>query len=121
MAIAVEIVNKEQYRLTTEKIPDVSNSASWTWMTFRLIPGGDTGFAAAGGDVDITTFVKANTLYIHSPVQIKDLALFSLEGKLIHQKQTASFDFQIPLPAPGGGILKVSLEDGREIRRKVWF
>ena len=38
MAIAIEIVNKEQYKLTTEVIPDVDNNASWTWLEFRLVP-----------------------------------------------------------------------------------
>jgi hypothetical protein len=121
MAIAVEIVNKEQYRLTTEKIPDVNNSASWTWLEFRLIPHSDTGIASADDALDIKTFVKANSLYIKSSFKIKELSLFSLEGKLINKEKVSDSNFQIPLPAQGGGILKLSLEDGREIKRKVLF
>ncbi|MDR2622476.1 MAG: exo-alpha-sialidase, partial [Dysgonamonadaceae bacterium] len=74
MAIAVEIANKEQYRLTTEKIPDVNNNASWTWLEFRLMPHGDTGITSADDEPDIKTFVKANTLYIKSPFKIKELS-----------------------------------------------
>jgi hypothetical protein len=120
MAIAVEIVNKEPYRLTTEKIPDVNNNASWTWLEFRLTPHGDTGIASAvGDDPGIITFVKANTLYIKSPVKIKELSLFSLEGKLISKTKVIGLDFQIPLPTQGGGILKLGLEGGRVVTRKV--
>jgi hypothetical protein len=122
MAIAVEIANKEQYRLTAEKIPDVNNSASWTWLEFRLLPNGGTDVASVGVDEpDIQTFVKANMLYVKSPFKIKELSLFSLEGKLIHKKQSAGSDFRIPLPVQGGGILNLSLKDGREIKRKVLF
>ena len=36
MAIALEIANKEEFRLTNEVIPDVDNNASWTWLEFVL-------------------------------------------------------------------------------------
>jgi hypothetical protein len=122
MAIAVEIVNKEQYRLTTEKIPDVVNSASWTWLEFRLLPNGDTGIASAGGDdPDVKTFVKANTLYVQSPFDIKALSLYSLEGQLIERRLSAGSNVRIPLPVRGGGVLEVSFADGRALMRKIVF
>jgi hypothetical protein len=39
----------------------------------------------------------------------------------MNKKKVIGSDFQIPLPASGGGILKVCLEDGRRIQRKVLF
>jgi hypothetical protein len=122
MAIAIEIANKEPYRLTIEKIPDVDNSASWTWLEFRLIPNGDTGVPGFGDDeANIKTFVQANSLYIQSPLRIKELSLFSFEGQLIDKKNAIAAGCRIPLPVRGGGILTLALADGRKIHRKVLF
>jgi hypothetical protein len=120
MAIAVEIVNKEQYTLTTEKIPDVNNSASWTWLEFRLIPHEDTGIACYGKDnSDIKIFTYNKMLHINSPCMIKKLSFFSFSGKLIYYKKNAGQNFQIPPPQQGGGIINLYLEDGRIVNRKI--
>jgi hypothetical protein len=58
--------------------------------------------------------------YITFAFKIKELSLFSLKGKLINKKKVIGSDF-LPLLAQGGGILKISCEDGRKIRRKVLF
>ncbi len=122
MAIAIEIVNKEQYRLTTEGIADVDNNASWTWLEFRLIPKGDTGIGHLHkDDNDIKSYTDSNHLYISSPSAVKELSLFSFDGKLVGKKTNAGTDFQIPLPPLGGGILKLILANGKVINRKVVF
>ena len=122
MAIAIEIVNKEQYRLTTEGIADVDNNASWTWLEFRLIPKGGTGIGHLHkDDNDIKSYTDSNHLYISSPSAVKELSLFSFDGKLVGKKTNAGTDFQIPLPPLGGGILKLILGNGKVINRKVVF
>jgi hypothetical protein len=122
MAIAVEVVNKEQYTLVTEGIADVDNNASWTWLEFILIPQEDTAIAPVGKDNSgIETFRDAGGLHVNSPYGIKELFLFSFGGRLIHKKTDISSNFQIPLPFGGGGILKLRLEDGQVIHRKILF
>lgn len=122
MAIAVEIVNKEQYRLTTEGIADVDNDASWTWLEFRLVPNKGTGIRTVSGyDSDIKSYIENNKLYINSRHAVKELSLFSFQGEMIDNRKSPGTDFQIPLPIRGGGILKLILEDGRMINKKILF
>lgn len=123
LAIALEVVNKAQYSLTTEGIVDVNKNASWTWLDFRLIPRepGD-GLSAAQDESDIKTFVKDRTLHIISSCEIKELSLFSFTGRLIDKRKDIGVNFQIPLPClQGGGILQLILEDGRLVTRKILF
>ena len=120
MAIAVEVANKEQYTLTTERIPDVNNNASWTWLEFRLIPGENTSIPYHSEDYsEIVTFINNNILHINSPYMIKELSLFSLSGMLIDKRKNVGLKIQIPLPAWGGGILRLNLEDGRIVNKKI--
>jgi len=120
MAIAIEIVNKEQYTLTTEKIPDVDDNASWTWLEFRLIPHNNTGIVYPDkGNSDIKVYAQNNILHINSPYTIKELSFYSFSGILLTEKKNKSHIFQIPLPPQRGGILKLCLEDGRVINKKI--
>ncbi len=122
MAIAVEIINKEQLRLTTEGIADVDNNASWTWLDFRLNPGKQTNIACPKEDYSgIKTFINNKILHIDSPYPIKELSLFSLDGRLVNNRKEIGLNFQIPLPVQGGGILSLYLEDGRVVNKKTLF
>ena len=121
MAIAIEIVNREQYRMTTDVIPDVNNNASWTWLEFRLTPPEGSGIVYLHKDnLDIKTFIQNNTLYINSPCKIKELSLYSFNGILMFKQNNTSQNVQIPLSSRGGGILKLYLEDGRVVNKKYF-
>jgi hypothetical protein len=122
MAIAVEIDNKEQLRLTTEKIADVNNNASWTWLEFRLIPHENTGIASPRAkNPEIKTSVNNHVLHISSPYKIKELSLFSFSGILMDKRKNIGRNFQTPLPFRGGGILKLYLDDERIVNKKILF
>ena len=122
LAIAVEIANKEDFRLTREGIADVNNDASWTWLEFRLSPHVITGITHhQNNDSDIKTFSKNNTLYIQSPYMINELSLFSFNGSLIYKSKDAAPNFQIPLPFSGGGVLEAHFENGKVVNKKVLF
>lgn len=122
MAIAVEIVNKEQYRLTTEGIADVDNNASWTWLEFRLVRNQDTGIGSIhGDDSELTSFIENSKLHINSMQAVKESLLFSLTGELIDSRRNPGTVFQIPLPSQGGGILKLIFKNGKMINKKILF
>ncbi|WP_455587792.1 sugar-binding protein [Bacteroides sp.] len=122
MAIAVEIVNKEQYKLTTEGIADVDNNASWTWLEFRLTPNKGTGIGSLHkDDSELRSFIENHQLHISSQHAVTEWSLFSLDGTLISKSQNSGTDFQIPLPVQGGGVVKLFLEDGRVINKKILF
>jgi len=120
MAIAVEIVNKEQYTLTTEKIADVNTNASWTWLEFRLIPHENTGISSPGKDnPDIRIFTDNHILYVNSPYKVKELSFYSFNGMLMIEKKDMGQNLQIPLPVMEGGMLKLYLEGGRVVNKKI--
>lgn len=122
MAIAVEIVNKEQYRLTTEGIADVDNNASWTWLEFGLVRNQDTGIGSIhDDDSELTSFIENSKLYINSMQTVKESLLFSLTGELIDNRRSPGTAFQIPLPSQGGGILKLIFKNGKMINKKILF
>lgn len=122
MAIAVEIVNKEQYRLTTEGIADVDNNASWTWLEFGLVRNQDTGIGSIhDDDSELTSFIENSKLYINSMQTVKESLLFSLTGELIDNRRNPGTAFQIPLPSQGGGILKLIFKNGKMINKKILF
>lgn len=122
LAIAVEIINKEQYRLTTEGIADVDNNASWTWLDFKLIPKDNSSIETDRDESGISISIENNMLNINSSSNIMNLSLFSLSGVLIETRRNIDSNIQIPLPPiGGGGILSLCLEDGRIINRKLLF
>jgi hypothetical protein len=122
MAIAVEIVNKEQLRLTTEGIADVNTNASWTWLEFRLIPHENVGIVSPReNNPDVKTFISNNILHIKSACKIKELSRFSFSGILMDKRKNIGQNFQIPLPFGERGILKLCLDDGRVVNRKILF
>ena len=120
MAITVEIVNKEQLKLTTERIPDTYNYASWTWLEFQLFPRENTNITNFDRDnSDVKIYKQNNILYINSPIIIKELSFFSFDGILIYKKKNIGKSFQIPNSHNGGGILNLYLDDGREVIKKI--
>ncbi|MDR1718870.1 MAG: hypothetical protein LBR67_01945 [Dysgonamonadaceae bacterium] len=123
MAIAVEIVNKEQYRLTTEKIPEVNNSASWTWLDFRLTPHQDLAIESVKSDDSVVKICKEEgRLLISSQIPIKEFSLYSFDGKLLNKKNVDSQNFNISTSYQHqGGILNFLLADGRIVKKKIFF
>ena len=119
MAIALEIVNRDQYTRVVEVIPDVSSSASWTWLEFRLIPNGNTDIPHITDNSNITTYIHNNILYVNSQQRIKEFSLYSWDGKLINKKINTTLNLQIPLPDQVGGILQLEFEDGKIVYKKI--
>ena len=123
MAMALEIVNKEEYVRESETIPDVDNDASWTWMEFRLLPGGGSGVAeaqVADDSHDVTTVVSGGTLMVKSAMPMNRVSVYTFDGKMLSDKVFDSTMQEIPLPAlAGGGVLRVLFEDGNIVCKKV--
>lgn len=119
MAIAIEIVNRQQSSIVTDKIPDVINNASWTWLEFKLGPN-LSGINEVNADYsDVKIFIKNNLLNIDSPYPLKDISVFSLDGKLVEKRNITGFNVQIPVKLKGGGVVTITLEDGRVFNEKI--
>jgi len=117
MAIAFEVVNKEQYTRTVEGIADALSDQSWSWLEFVL--GEQKTAVFQQNRPKITTLIKNNTLYLRSPVSIELVSLYSFTGKLIDWKKNIGLTYQTNLLAEDGGVLSVSLENGETIVKKV--
>ena len=119
MAIALEIANKEQYRLTNEVIPDVDNDASWTWLEFLLDEASGVAGVVAGDDVQIRQ--TEAMVEVESSKPMEKVELYSFGGILLNALKANGYYIQMPLPNHGGGILKIQFEDGRVINKKLMF
>lgn len=119
MAIALEVVNRDEYSMLTEGIADVNKDASWTWLEFRLSPNNETKIVSPSKNIpEIKIYTKNNILYLNSPYLVKKISLFTFDGRLVMNKQGNGYNSQFVLPVKGGGILKIELEDGRTVTRK---
>jgi len=124
MAIAIEITDKETISLTKEVIPDVDNSASWTWLEFELmamptVSVNDLGVNNAG--VEISKSGNALTVTSGSS-NIAQVSIYSFEGILLGACAGCGRYCQIPLPCRhGGGIVLVKLKNGAVKREKILF
>jgi len=121
MAIAIEVFNRvAQYQWSTDVIPDVSNNASWTWLEFRLTPSDDMNiYLPKSADSEIKAYIINNQLFINSPYLIKELSVFSLDGKLINKINDVGYSYQMSFSVQGGAILNLLLEDGRVVNQKI--
>lgn len=119
MAIAVENIDKQQYTIKYNKIADVDNNASWTWLNFKLIEPEKTEVASVQKKNEIISTVKNNILYIESSVPIIHLSFYSFMGQLIESKKGMDYKAQVPLQNQHGGILNLYFEDGSFVRRKI--
>lgn len=125
MAMALEIVNKEEYVRESEVIPDVDNDASWTWLEFRLLLGGGSGIAeeaATIGNSDAVVAVKDGSIVVKCDTPIDRASIYTFEGKIIYDQSCGLTTQVIPLPAiAGGGILRLLMKDGRSVTKKIVF
>lgn len=121
MAIALEVVNRDDYSMLTEGIADVNKDASWTWLEFRLTPRDESGMATPSQNIsEIKIYSENNILFLDSSCPIEELSVFTFDGRLVTKRQKAGRNFQIPLPLKGGGIVKLNLEDGSCVVRKIY-
>lgn len=118
MAIALEIANKEEFRLTNEVIPDVDNNASWTWLEFVLEENSDV--ANIEYDAPINVKLKDGNIYINSEKKMSRADLFLYNGMLVKTMNINGSYTQMPFPNEGKGILKVVFEDGQIYSQKLW-
>lgn len=118
MAIALEIANKEEFRLTNEVIPDVDNNASWTWLEFVLEENSDV--ANIEYDAPINVKLKDGNIYINSEKKMSRADIFLYNGMLVKTMNINGRYTQMPFPNEGKGILKVVFEDGQIYSQKLW-
>lgn len=118
MAIALEIANKEEFRLTNEVIPDVDNNASWTWLEFVLEENSDV--ANIEYDAPINVKLKDGNIYINSEKKMSRADIFLYNGVLVKTMNINGSYTQMPFPNEGKGILKVVFEDGQIYSQKLW-
>lgn len=117
MAVAVEIDNKEEYRLEKEVIPDVDNSASWTWLEFVLEDKGAVENVESQAEVSVRQ--EDQSITVESGKKMCRADFFMFNGMLVNTVSVDGFSVQMPFPITGKGIIRIVFEDGQVYSRKI--
>lgn len=123
MAIAIEVTDKQTITLTKDVIPDVDNSASWTWMEFKLLDKTASGVSMVKNDEDDTIVKVGNdVIEVMSTKDVNNILLYTFDGRNIGMWSNCGQYYQIPLQfRHGGGILLLRFSDGRTMSKKIIY
>ena len=115
----IEVRNRIEGAIETEKITDTETRESWTWMEFRVneAPEG-AGIGSLDGEKELSVYVYGQVLHVTSPDDMAECALYSYDGKLIGRMEQVGKSLQWYLPARQGGILSVTKADRQRVSRK---
>ncbi len=119
MRVNIEVRNRMEGAIETEKITDTEARESWTWMEFRVneAPEG-AGIGSLAVDKELNVYVSDRVLHISSPDDMAECALYTYDGKLIGRMENAGRNLQWYLPSLQGGILSVVKANGQRVSRK---
>ncbi|CCY37355.1 putative uncharacterized protein [Tannerella sp. CAG:118] len=121
MRVNLEIRNRKESAIEKEVIPETQSKQSWSWMEFRLIDNA-TGISPVTTDNNkIKTIIQNKVLNIYGNNDMTTVSLYSFNGMILHQARNCGSVYRIPLPYSGGGILKIQLEDGSVVNKKILF
>ena len=119
MRVNIEVRNRIEGAIETEKITDTETRESWTWMEFRVneAPEG-AGIGSPDDEGELDVYVYGQVLHVTSPDDMAECALYTYDGKLIGRMEQVGKSLQWYLPARQGGILSVTKADGQRVSRK---
>ena len=89
MRVNIEVRNRIEGAIETEKITDTETKESWTWMEFRVneAPEG-AGIGSLDGEKELSVYVYGQVLHVTSPDDMAECALYSYDGKLIGRMES---------------------------------
>lgn len=102
-------------------ITDAVRRQSWSWMELKLNPNPESELQSATDDTatDINVVVADKTIQVTAPTDIANIALYSLSGGLIYSAKVNDTTHKISTSLTGGGVIRITLADGRQISKKV--
>ena len=122
MRINIEVVNRHEADIETEILPETVTKSSYTWFAFKLNPNPDSNIDNIATDATtVTTIVSGNTLHVSSQCDIAAVALYTMNGILLHQADNCGTTYDIAIPDTGIGVLHVRLTDGTVTNKKIAF
>lgn len=117
MRVNIEVRNRIEGAIETEKITDTETKESWTWMEFRLnenTSGISTTTASA-----VTTSMENGVLHIEAESDMNMVELYALNGALLYRAVACGHSLHIPLSFSERGILKIQLANGQTLSKKI--
>ena len=121
MRINLEIRNRKDGAVEKETIPETQSKQSWSWMEFRLVDNTTGMSPVTENNNKIKTIIQDRILHIYGNNDMNSVSLYSFNGMILHQAKNCGSVYRIPLPYSGGGILKIQLEGGSIVNKKIWF
>ena len=122
MRVNVEVVNRHEADIETEKLPETVTKSSYTWFAFKLNPNPDSGIEDVANDTStVNAIVSGNTLHVSSNTDIASVTLYAINGVMLHQADNCGTTYDIAIPETGIGILHVQLADGTVTSKKIAF
>lgn len=122
LRVNMEIRNGSTDGADTETIPDAGINTTWTWMPLHLSPmPADAGIGGVNAEEDNTLVISAsdNTFNVHSAATMQNITVYAPDGRVAGIYKDCENSFSTESPISGMAIIKVELEDGRVISRKV--
>lgn len=123
MAIATTLVNVYPGNWATEDIADVDVNASWTWLEFRLNQSSGIENVVQDDNAisQVNTRVESNILHFDSAIDMKNISLFAIDGKLLDSANDCGLSYDMQLTKKGIGIARVWLSNGRMESKKYLY
>lgn len=103
-------------------IVDTVRRQSWSWMELKLNPNPNSKLeSVAREDDSIDTIVTDDTIVVTAKSDIAQISLHSLNGTLVYSAADCGTSHTVSTSLSGGGILQVSLKDGKTLNKKILF
>lgn len=120
MAMAFEVVQRSTVSRITEGIADVNNDASSTWLEFKLIPKQiNAGSEQITFKKKTTAIVKNGCIKIDSDDLLKQIMIYSIDGKLVYKNQLSGYNSTFSFNGNGIYFLNVELNTNEKIIIKL--
>lgn len=120
LAATIEVQDRRETTLVTERIHDCKLDQSWTWMEFRLLENPETnGIETVTEDHGLSVVAKQGNVEVWSNEEINTLTFYSVDGKAICSFQGPGKKMSGSVPYSGLAIVKARFANGKSSSRKI--
>ena len=123
MRCNIEVRDRRDTEIVTDRIPETESKQSWTWPEFRLNSNGGASVEAPAADGDaaqVTVNVSSGQLRATASREIRSVNVYSMAGAMMASAAGNGNQAAVNLPAGGGlAVAEILFADGTARRSKV--
>ena len=98
MRCNIEVRDRRDAEIVTEKIPETNGKQSWSWPGFKLNPSGEAALESIGISTKAGVSLVGSTLMVSSESPLDSVNVFSMTGELLASKLNCGECVAISLP-----------------------